>query len=95
MVGVISDTLNRHQAGMSAGLINTVLQCSSAFFVASIGGAFFAVKNHLPGAAGLPQALVVAALLILLCQLLPLRLIRTAIARESASALSLLTQNVT
>jgi MFS family permease len=94
MVGVISDTLNRHQAGMSAGLINTVLQCSSAFFVASIGGAFFAMKNHLPGAAGLSQALVAAALLILLCQLLALWLIRLAIARQTASAPSLPTRNV-
>jgi MFS family permease len=95
MVGVVSDTLNRHQAGMSAGLINTVLQCSSAFFVASIGGAFFAVKNHLPGAAGLSQALIAAALLILLCQLLALWLIRLAIARQTASALPLPTPNVT
>ncbi|MHC8326678.1 MFS transporter [Pseudomonas sp. LB1P83] len=94
MVGVVSDTLNRHQAGMSAGLINTVLQCSSAFFVASVGGVFFALKNQRPGAVGLSEALVAAALLILLCQLLALWLIRLAIMRQAASALPLPTSNV-
>ncbi|QGG74529.1 MFS transporter [Pseudomonas syringae] len=85
MVGVVSDTLNRHHPGMSSGLINTVLQCSSAFFVASVGGVFFGVENAIPGIIGLSDALVAATSLILVCQLLALLLIRISISREAAS----------
>ncbi|WP_414502482.1 MFS transporter [Zymobacter sp. IVIA_5232.4 C2] len=64
LVRHVVQRVDRRWAGLAAGLVNSVLQCSSALFVAIEGGLFFSLVGHAFCPARVAQAFTITCIVI-------------------------------